>query len=682
MSEQQWRPDIQGLRAVAVGLVVAAHAGIPGVAGGFIGVDVFFVISGFLITTLLLREADRSGRVGLAGFYARRARRILPAATLVAVTVLAYVALVLPRDRLDDIADDALWSTFFAANVHFAREQVDYFASEAPSPFQHYWSLSVEEQFYLVWPLLVLLLALWVHRRRARSLRRTVACAAGIVFMGSLGWSLVVTAGSPVEAYFSAPARSYELAAGALVACVPWQPRAWLRWVAGFAGALGLAYATVRFDDATPFPGHHALLPVAATALLLLAGPRTATGRLLSLAPARYVGDISYSLYLWHWPVLILLPTLVPQPSLRRTFLALAVTLALSAASHRLVELPFQQKRVPVLSHGQRSLVLWPTAVALILGSVGAANSYASHLEHKQKREAEAWFAKHGGQTDPLRKHRVRDELRAALRVADDNAPIPPELDAGAIKREPWQKGYRDCYVSHGESKPATCRMGDPNARATVALVGDSHAGMWMRSLDTLGKEKGFRVVPFVKTSCAAYPVDQPSDSLDQPECDDFRSATLTGLRELEPDSIVATSRGQFSMKERGGRSVDEQWSKAVRTAAREYTRITPDVRVLGDVPSRDPQPADCISARKPTQKDCVVEPTGREARSNEVTERAVARTRARYTDLTELVCADGRCPLVVGDLVTYHDGSHLSASWTEHVTPAFGRRLGDVPRG
>jgi len=313
---KQLRTDIQGLRALAVGMVILAHAGIPVAAGGFIGVDVFFVISGFLITSLLLREVQRSSTISIRGFYERRARRILPAGTVVLVVTVLYAALTFSADRVGSIAGDAVWSSVFLANVHYAVDGTDYFAAGDPSPLQHFWSLAVEEQFYLLWPLLVLAIVVVVRRRsRYVPFTRLVTVAVIAIIVGSLVWSMIETAVSPSTAYFSTPARAYELAAGALLATITaagTRVPAWLtgplRGMLGWAGFFALVVMMVLWDDRTPIPGTLASLVVLATAAMLVSGigDVRGAGRMLSVRPVRFIGDISYSLYLWHWPLLTL----------------------------------------------------------------------------------------------------------------------------------------------------------------------------------------------------------------------------------------------------------------------------------------------------------------------------------------------------------------------------------------
>ena len=269
------RDDVQGLRAIAVLTVIASHASVPFLSGGFVGVDVFFVISGFLISQLLFREVEKSGRLSIPGFYARRARRILPAATLVTVATILASAIWLSAVDTLTVAKDALWAVFFAANIHFAAVGTDYFAQEEPpSPLQHYWSLSVEEQFYLVWPALLLVLVL-LARRRALP-RRLVLVVLVVLTGASFAWSLISTSSDPLAAYFSTLARAWELGLGALTALVAATVAARMpslvRGLVCLAGLVLIGIACVTYSDATPFPGSAAAVPVVGSALVLLAG--------------------------------------------------------------------------------------------------------------------------------------------------------------------------------------------------------------------------------------------------------------------------------------------------------------------------------------------------------------------------------------------------------------------------
>ncbi|WP_433371929.1 acyltransferase family protein [Actinoplanes sp. CA-142083] len=357
-----FRPDIEGLRAVAVAAVVLFHAGVPGIGGGYIGVDVFFVISGFLITSLMLREVATTGGLSLLRFYGRRARRILPASSVVLVTVILAGYHWLGFLRGDEIASDGRWAALFASNFNFAAQGVDYLESQAaPSPLQHFWSLAVEEQFYFVWPALLVLL-IWLGLRHLTPGVLAVAVAASLacsVWQSGVTWS-----------YFSPATRAWELGAGCLLALVAGRlsriPAGLSSAMAG-VGLAGIVVAALSFDDGTPFPGYAAALPVAAT-VLVLAGRGDA---LLGVAPLRWLGKISYSLYLWHWPVLIIAgQAFGPLNGLTRTGLVL-LSVVLAIVTYVLVESPIRRSGRLRRSHLLTALlalalILAPVAVALV----------------------------------------------------------------------------------------------------------------------------------------------------------------------------------------------------------------------------------------------------------------------------------------------------------------------------
>ncbi|MDY0828183.1 acyltransferase family protein [Microbacterium sp. BG28] len=345
------RRDIQGLRALAVLAVVGAHAvGWP--RGGFVGVDVFFVISGFLITGLLLREVEATGRVSLARFYGRRARRLVPAAVVVLTLTVGAGFVVFNAVVAERTLHDAVWSALFAANWHFAAEGTDYFhATDAASALQHFWSLSVEEQFYLVWPGVVVLslLLLPAAARRGRRGRLTVAGIAAAVVLASALWAASQTASEATVAYFSTLTRAWELGAGAVLAAaapllarIPRPVGGTMAWV----GLAGIVTAFAVIDPAVGgFPAPWAALPVAATALVLAGGvggdPRHRHLFPLTNPLSVFVGDMSYSLYLWHFPVIVLASVVLAGRD-QALWLTLGAIAVLSLATYLIVEQPLR----------------------------------------------------------------------------------------------------------------------------------------------------------------------------------------------------------------------------------------------------------------------------------------------------------------------------------------------------
>jgi peptidoglycan/LPS O-acetylase OafA/YrhL len=684
------RPDVQGLRAVAVCVVILGHGHIPGFQGGFVGVDVFFVVSGFLISTLLLHEATSTGHVRVGAFYARRARRILPAAALVLIATSVFAAVELPASRVASIVGDIRWAAFFLANVHFSQAGTDYFQQgRGTSPVQHTWSLAVEEQFYLVWPVVLLLVFLLVARRRLL-VTRTVVVAA---WTASLVWSVLLTERSPTAAYFSSATRAWELATGALLALaghslarLPTR----LRHVLALGGLAGIAVSVGWYDESTSFPGWRAVLPVFGTAALLAAGAAGAVGvaRLLTLRPVRYVGDISYSLYLWHWPVLVLGVLLIGHlPSLQQTVVLIAVISAASVLSYHLVENPIRHQRLPGF-RGLRGLALWPVVLVLVLATSGAAAAFAEHQFESRiqgspeaSRPDAALVVRHtrganGRNRVVLPDPAVRAMIDAALRDADRDKPIPfPLVNFKHLDADLWQSKFH-CYASWEESRVRLCPRGDRQASRTVVLYGDSHAGMWLPPIDLLGRRDGFRVIPLIKLGCAPFDVEQLHLGAPLPACPPFRTWALKQMRQLHPDVVLLAYRGLLEVVPDEGQSIEDAWRSGARESLHELAGITPRVEVISDISSLDFSPADCLTGQRSTMASCTQHLQPVTATGNRLTSEAARATGARFVDVTGLVCRHHRCPLVVSRVITYRDPWHVSLAWSRIVASELGRRL------
>ena len=666
------RSDIQGLRAVAVLLVALGHAGVPGLTGGYVGVDVFFVLSGFLITGLLLSEALETGRVSLVRFYVRRARRILPAAvlTLVVTTIAAQHLLNFVRAR--DVVTDSIWASFFAANVHFAALGSDYFQQgQPPSPIQHFWSLSVEEQFYLVWPSLLVLALFGLargHARRGRLL--LVIAAAGVA---SLAWSIHVTAATPTSAYFSTPARAWELALGAgLAVAAPTLARlpAYAHVVLGWAGLTAVASAAALFSASTSFPGYAALLPAVGAALVIVAGEhRLSVGRPLSIAPLRFVGDRSYAFYLWHWPVLVIAALYAGHDlSLVARLVLLAGAFGLSIVSYALVESPLRRRRWPTPVGG----LAWPASAAAVLAVAfvvsGSLNGTAKRLE------AAAASVKPPVLIDTAAAASLEEPpdaplppVVAAVRAAEDGAPIPSPLTppVGNLRNDIY-RFPNGCTPRAGQTRSRVCRLGDQSSSKVIAVIGDSHAQMWMPTLLDMAQRDSWVVIPFVKVSCI------PRTWLDaRGECRTWYRWATKRAGQLRPDVTLIV--GSWAGTWAPARAI-----RAISAATTTMRRSSRAVIVVDDPPGQRKDPTDCVLDPNSTMKTCSAPQTKVQQRTSAAIAANARRQRVGFLKTLGWFCAltrNGRkmlCPLVINQTITYVDRGHVSKTYALELAQPF----------
>jgi peptidoglycan/LPS O-acetylase OafA/YrhL len=672
-----FRPDIEGLRAVAVLAVVLGHAGVPFLPGGYVGVDVFFVISGFLITTLLLGELRRTGRISIATFYARRARRLLPAAAVVAVfTVVGAWALQSPM-AAGQAAADALWTVAYAFNVKLAADGTNYLHAEAaPSLLQHYWSLAVEEQFYLVWPVLLMALAGGWHgkRRRHRAASRTdrvrtgrVAAALATVIAGSLALSVWQTSVAQPWAYFGLHTRAWELATGALVAvAAPWAARLWrpAAVLLGSTGLVAVVASAVVFTDDTAFPGYAAALPVVGTALVLVAGfaaPASGAGWLLGTGPLQVVGRLSYGWYLWHWPLLTLLPLAVGMsPSLPVLLGASVVALGFAWVSLHTVENPvrFARSLAPApeglaLGFAVSSVVtLVAVAVPLVPGGrpSGAAVTVASA----------------SGQPD------LAEVLAQSLEQREAPGNLTPE-PADAAADLPRSRGD-GCHVDLLDDEPKRpCTYGDPDGARTLLLFGDSHADQWLPALDEAAATAGWRVVHRTKSACPPASMDVRSQDLgrDYPECSTWRDAVLDEARSLRPDLVVMGA-------SYGIGDDPQEWAEGMTTTTDRLRESAGRVVLVADTPVRSSPGPDCVAAHLDDVRACALDRSAAlpHTRTAQAVADAVEAAGGEVVDPSGWFCTADACPAVVGNYLVHRDATHVTATYARFLAPRLDEEL------
>nr|WP_316932029.1 acyltransferase family protein [Nocardioides marmotae] len=690
-SRRGFRDDIQGVRALAVLAIMLYHAGLSPYPGGFVTLDVFFVVSGFLITHLLLKEVDRDGSVSLVRFYARRARRILPAATVVTVATLVASALWLGVVEAKDAATDALWTAFFAANIRFASEQTDYFAQDtAASPFQHYWSLAVEEQFYLVLPLLVVLAAWWATRgRRGGSVRSRAAVVLGTMTVASFAWSVHASEVSPETAYFSTFTRTWEFGVGALLAIIaPWLVRPLGARDRSLLAATGLAAVVVAcftVTEETAFPGYVALLPVLGTGAIMLAGAEWSgrpplVQRMLGIRPLRWVGDASYSLYLWHWPVFLIATQYLGRDlSLRGTAFAVLVTFALSWASYRFVETPFR-----TLSWStRRTLQLYPAS----LGVVVAASLVAGFVVERSLVQDDAPPITVASQDGGPSGERFSEDptvalVQASARAAREGDPVPSELEPGLLDLKGDKADLGEC--EYGAAPWRLCARGDTDAERTLVLLGNSHGRHWVPAFERIAEHAGWRTYYLVKSACTPARVESLHPKLDEPfdECTSFNRWAQKRVEKLQPDLVVIAGSAPR------GIVVDEEVVKdrdrILPAMERGFADLVADVQphaervaVLGDAPKREREPADCLGRRGATLEDCLDRPSEAARRVTLAARDAAREAGADFVDTQRWFCAGGVCPAVIGATITMRDLGHVTTAYSEQLAEPIGRALG-----
>ncbi|MFN8163757.1 MAG: acyltransferase family protein [Solirubrobacterales bacterium] len=659
-----FRPDIEGLRAVAIGAVLLCHAGISLFAGGYVGVDVFFVISGFLITRLLLGEVERTGRISLRRFYARRAKRLLPLSAVLLAAVGVLSLLLLSPLRAVEVSGDIISSALYTANWHFASQSVDYFAQDIePSPLLHLWSLAIEEQFYLVWPTLLLAVT-WFWRRRGASVRPVLWATLAVVLVGSLVLGIQLTDNQPASAYFSTFGRAWELALGAALATlgvvrIPRHTASAIGWV----GIGAILYAALAFDAATPFPGIAALVPTVGAACLILAGssvhanPKGAPAGLLSLRPVRYVGRISYSWYLWHWPALVFATVIWGPLSWLAGLAVVAVSWIPTAITHSWIEDPVRRSKA-LARLPNRALAIGAGCMAIGVGS----GLMLTDLQPVLRTAPLADVTGAGALAQQVTPQRRADAVR------------PNPLRARADRSRMF---YDGCLVGIGGTNSNRCLYGDPNGKRTIILFGDSHAMQYFPALEALAEVHHWRLIALTKAECTPGEVRIRSMVADREysQCDAWREDSLRRIEESAGSATVVMS-GDTAYTPYGSDGSELTGSAAAAAMEAGYIATLERIRhaglrtaVIRDTPASASDVPSCVSEDLDHLDTCAF-PRVRD-RDKEFDARAARSTPgAHLIDVTGEICPGDLCRAVIGNALVYRDRSHLTATFARTLSP------------
>lgn len=599
--------QIQGLRALAAILVTVFHARL--LPGGFIGVDIFYVISGYLITGLILREIEKTGTLDLRSFYQRRIKRLLPTSVFVLFVTAIFAWILFPPITRDAIGRDLFAAATYISNYLFAWWQNDYQNLNAtPSPFIHYWSLAVEEQFYLIWPIFILFLA--------RYGKKVILGGIAITTLGSLLFSIYLTQVAPIWAFYSLPTRAWELGFGALLLFIP-ETKKKIR-ILPWLGSFGITFASLNFNENTAFPGKNALIPVIAT-VVLIASIKYWPPLFNDLSNSRvsqWLGAISYPLYLWHWPALVLPSSALGRPlRFYERFLCILLTIILAHFTSKYVEEPLRHKNLSPRTIYKGAIVT--TASSLAVGTLIAFSTSS---------------------------------------IITTKGDISYQFDLVKVMEKPAVYGD-DCHVNYGETKSGFCTYGDKNSSETIVLYGDSHAAQWFPTLEKLAKQRGFKLISLTKSACPAVDANRPDQgAFKQVHCTKWRQNSIERIAKIKPMAVI-TSSFQYFTPANEGVSRATWWRDGQRKLLSDLKGSTDHLIYISDTPRPLRDIPNCLASRNSrvcdsTQKTRVSIIFGFEV-----------------VNPTPWLCSSF-CPAIIDGTVAYRDASHISVEMALKLLP------------
>jgi peptidoglycan/LPS O-acetylase OafA/YrhL len=689
-STSGYRSDVQGLRAVAVLLVILDHYSLLGCTYGYVGVDVFFVISGFVIAGVLFREIEGTGKLSLLTFYARRARRILPASTLTLIATVGATVVLFGQIGSFDVSHDAVAAALFTANFHFASQGVNYFSTGLPpSPLLHFWSLAVEEQFYFVIPSLLLAVTFLTRHKR-----RVAVIVVGLIVAGSYAWSIIGTHQNYQTAYYSIATRAWELGIGVVIAGVIHRAEriwAWLATVGTWLGAAMIVASAWWLNSKFDYPGSIAAIPVVGAALIILGGaaqPRFGVSRALSLRPAVFMGDLSYSLYLWHFPFIALAARYWGvTPDLTSRLVLLAIAIVVSFLSFKLLENPIRTsaflKRAPWRSLGVG-------AVSVILALVISVLPTATLAAHSAVRV----------NGNPAL-NKLQTQILAATKLSNfpsaSDPPLAPSLSSDSFSIPSL---VANCTPSLTQIQIPKCSYGDVTSSKVVVLYGNSQAQMWAPALNKIALHDHFRLVPLAKPACGVFiqpgyvdPTGRISNI-----CERFVTWSIQRMIALHPATIViAATLGNLLKPGADPNQLDANnrlpasslvppttaetvlgFTKLVTALAPAHAKIVligniPVPLTGGKYPGRT-TPNGCLLENLHNIQRCsLAAPSVATSQNRFKLRQAALAANVPLIDVNALLCAHAICPAVVNRILVHYDTLHLSREYAEYVS--FGLR-------
>jgi peptidoglycan/LPS O-acetylase OafA/YrhL len=645
-----FRTDVEGMRAIAIGLVLLYHAGVPQAGGGYVGVDVFFVISGFLITGVMLRDIDRTGNLSLRRFWTRRARRLLPAAFFALAGASLITWLWLPITQRAVFGKDIVSAAFYVVNWVLAARSVDYLSQDIwLSPVQHFWSLAVEEQFYIIWPLVVVA-ALVVARKIQIPARIAIGFVIGAATVASLWWSIIETGREPTVAYFSTFTRFWEIGLGAVVAMsvanIARLPDRVLV-VAGWVGLIGVGFSAVFLSESTPFPSYWALLPTVSTALMISSGLRRMSYspyRLLSTRPAVWLGGISYSVYLWHWLALVAATAWWGALGIQQALFVVAVSFVPAILIHRLVENPIRFGNA--MKTPRNALKV---GSAFVLGSAVCG-------------------------------------IAVVFSVGSFQAPgiTPNPTQATADIPDADAEG---CLVRAASVTPHTCVYGDEHPGKTVMLVGDSKAAQWEPAIQIIAEQSGWQLQVMTKVGCPFSEADVFWYGERYAECRTWDDAAMQVIADQQPDLVIVSGVARKGIDQSEPDSAGESSAEMAAGYAERWDQLVGmgiTVAVILDNPTPPGNMYECAAVHIDELSECTFDLIPALAQSGAPTQAAAAdlpNVDVHVIDLTNLICPN-ECSVVTGNVLVYRQRAHVTRTFAELSAPHLASQLFTISNG
>ncbi|MBG0739425.1 acyltransferase [Paeniglutamicibacter antarcticus] len=680
------RLDIQGLRTIAVGMVIVYHLFPVLLPGGFVGVDVFFVISGFLIVGSLVREAVKTGQIRLLAFYARRIRRLLPAATAVLLTTMAATVVLLPQGRWPSVAKDVMLSALQVQNWNLALGSTSYAnATAIVSPVQHYWSLAVEEQFYIVIPLLLMAAAVFAHLFK-RGKEMTCLGVLAVITVASFIHSVVFSASNHDIAYFASTTRMWELGLGGVLAIL--MPKFSLRRtsgvVAGWTGFALVGISAVVYTTTMQFPGSIALVPVAGTMLIIAAGSnslwvpaRYSLTSLLGLSPITYIGDISYSLYLWHWPIIVFYVFRLGHPlRMHDVIVILALSIVLAVLSYKYIEQPLrhgQPIRTPAGRRFNRALV--PHRTAYVLGAALLALSCTAALG--------PWLIV---QDKIEQNNRVINAVDYPGALAFDAA-SPHQVKPGLpVRPDPavaTQDGPMTDKAGCNQYDPATvpdtsCWFGDLSGHSSMVVIGDSHAAQYVDPLVDLVEPLGWKVRAMVRNGCPFSTAPASSGGVALTNCSEQNKASLEKILALHPDMVVISGMTPQAYEA----ALHWHWQDPRELVSGYEALVKPliaahiEVSVILDNPYPVVSVPDCVALNGPVSAKCQTPASTTNDPVDPLRQVGADIPGVRVVNMRHYLCQQNICPAVIGNVMVYRD-NHMTNTFAKSLAGPLGAALG-----